>query len=305
MLATRVQPDRFEGGPGWVYERKVDGLRCLAVRDGDRVELWSRNRQPYTARFAPVAAALAALGPTRLVVDGELAVVDGDRASFAALQAPNGGARAVLCCFDLLHLEGVDTTGLDLVERKRLLAPLVEESPRLPFLRSVAGDPRTLLDAACAAGWEGLVAKRTAAAYRPGRSANWVKLKCTASQELVIGGWTDPSGARVGLGALLLGYWESGAFRYAGRVGTGFDRRSIATLLDRLGPLQRPDPAFADAQRLTGAHWTDPVLVAEVAFTEWTRDGRLRHPSFKGLRDDRDPSTVRRELPAGAIAPEP
>jgi bifunctional non-homologous end joining protein LigD len=155
-----------------------------------------------------------------------------------------------------------------------------------------------MLEGACRNGWEGLVAKRTAATYGSGRSKDWVKLKCTASQELVIGGWTEPRGSRAHLGALLVGYFEDGGLRYAGKVGTGFTNDTLASLARELAPLERPDPLFVDRVRESTAHWVEPRLVANVAFTEWTRDGRLRHPRFEGLRTDKAAEAVIRERPA-------
>jgi DNA ligase D-like protein (predicted ligase) len=298
MLARPEPASGHRGGDEWVYERKLDGLRCVAVRAGDTVELWSRNRRSYTARFPAVVSALSAVPADRFVADGELAVIDGEQTSFSLLQQ-GGGGPARLCLFDLMHLLGTDTRPLPLVDRKQLLAQAMDGAgPELPLVGHVNGDAPELLAAACASGWEGLVAKRAASAYRGGRSPDWVKLKCSAAQELVVGGWTEPSGARAGFGALLVGHFDDGGrLHYAGRVGTGFNDATLADVFRRLRPLERPTPAFVDAERGRGLHWVEPVLVAEVAFTEWTRDGRLRHPSFKGLRPDKAASAVRREPP--------
>ena len=168
----------------------------------------------------------------------------------------------------------------------------IEPSPHVSVVEDLA---KPSLDAACRKGWEGLIAKRLTSPYRSDRSSDWVKLKCSASQELVIGGWTEPQGARQGFGALLVGYYEDGALRYAGKVGTGYTEKTLASLSERLRALERPDPHFVDRIREKGAHWVEPELVADIAFTEWTRDGRLRHPRFQGLRTDKDPSSVVRE----------
>jgi ATP-dependent DNA ligase len=153
------------------------------------------------------------------------------------------------------------------------------------------------MDEACRQGWEGLVAKKESSTYRAGRSSDWRKLKCQSRQEFVIGGWTDPSGARTGFGALIIGYFENGRLLCAGRVGTGFDERSLRTLFERLRAMETASSPFTDVEREKGAHWVRPELVAEVAFSEWTRDGRLRHPSFLGLREDKSPTEVVREPP--------
>jgi DNA ligase D-like protein (predicted ligase) len=303
MLATLVDARSWlqEDRPDWVFERKLDGLRCVAVRDGGRVELWSRNHNSFLERFPDVAAALAETGPDRFVLDGELVAHNGqDFVGFGRLQQHGSEIRVVYGVFDLLDLFGRDTTGLGLPDRKRLLASVVQDGPSLQLVRELSGDPSQVLDGACRDGWEGLVAKRSAATYGSGRSKDWVKLKCTASQELVIGGWTEPRGSRAHLGALLVGYFEDGRLRYAGKVGTGFTNETLAMLARELTPLDRPDAPFVDPVREPAAHWVEPRLVANVAFTEWTRDGRLRHPRFEGLRTDKAAAAVIRERPSAA-----
>ena len=202
--------------------------------------------------------------------------------------------------FDLLHLEGRDTTKLGLRDRQRLLAETLQSGGRpLSLVKPLQGDPADLLGRACAAGWEGLVAKRVDSRYRGGRSGDWQKLKCTASQELIIGGWTDPSRSRVGLGALLVGYYDDRErLRYAGKVGTGFTNDLLRKLHQELAAREIAASPFFDAVRELRVHWVRPELVGEVAFTEWTADGRLRHPSFQGLRPDKAPAEVHREDPS-------
>ena len=302
MLATLVKPPEHyrTSRPGdWQYERKLDGLRCVAVRNGDRVDLFSRNELSFNARFPEVAAALAALPVTRLVVDGELVVFDGDQTSFSLLQSSPHPAHLTYGLFDMLHVDGHDTTRLALTERQALLATAIGDGHApLTLVKPLEGGPAELLDRACAAGWEGLVAKRVTSTYHSGRSPDWIKLKCTASQELVIGGWTDPNRSRVGLGALLVGYYDDDhRLRYAGKVGTGFTNELLRSLHADLLAREVSDSPFADTVRQKGAHWVRPEMVAEVAFSEWTGDGRLRHPSFQGLRSDKDAAEVRRETP--------
>ena len=302
MLATLVKPPEHyrTSRPGdWQYERKLDGLRCVAVRNGDRVDLFSRNELSFNARFPEVAAALAALPVTRLVVDGELVVFDGDQTSFSLLQSSPHPAHLTYGLFDMLHVDGHDTTRLALTERQALLAAAIGDGHApLTLVKPLEGGPAELLDRACAAGWEGLVAKRVTSTYHSGRSPDWIKLKCTASQELVIGGWTDPNRSRVGLGALLVGYYDDDhRLRYAGKVGTGFTNELLRSLHADLLAREVSDSPFADTVRQKGAHWVRPEMVAEVAFSEWTGDGRLRHPSFQGLRSDKDAAEVRRETP--------
>jgi bifunctional non-homologous end joining protein LigD len=302
MLAQPLRiPDEIRAvdQPGWIYERKLDGLRGLAVRNGDQVELWSRNHLPFTKRFPEVVAALAALPVDNFTIDGELVAFDGERTSFSLLQRPGSNAQPQYHAFDLLHLLGRDTTGLPLTDRRRLLAQALEGAgERIQVVPAVEGDPKRLLEDACSHEWEGIIAKRADSTYTGGRSPDWRKLKCTASQELVVGGWTDPSGSRVGLGALQVGYYDDdGELHYAGKVGTGFDDKELAELHDVLAQLATDEPPFVDAERVKGSHWVRPELVVAVAFSEWTRDGRLRHPRFEGLRTDKSPREVRRELP--------
>ena len=284
-------------GDGWVYERKLDGLRCVAVRDGDRVELWSRSQQSFTARFGGIVAALRRLPVDDVVFDGEIVAMEGDRTSFAALQRPGSTATPILYVFDVVHLDGVDLTDRPLLDRKAILETLVGERGALRRVRHVEGDPNTLLGQACADGWEGLIAKRADGRYVSGRSSDWLKLKCSASQELVIGGWTEPRGSRTGFGALLVGYHDETGLRYAGKVGTGFDTATLTDLHRRMVARTRDSSPFVDRIREKSAHWIEPDLVANIAFTEWTDDGKLRHPRYEGLRPDKDPRTVTRETP--------
>ncbi|HEV7864903.1 MAG TPA: non-homologous end-joining DNA ligase [Acidimicrobiia bacterium] len=297
MLAKLVTTP--PSGEGWVYERKLDGLRCIAVRDGNRVELWSRSRLSFTARFGGIVDAVRQLPADAVVFDGEIVAMDGDRTSFSLLQRPGSTATPILSVFDVLHLGGEDLTARPLLERKKVLEELVGERGTLRLVRHVEGDPEQLLQQACVDGWEGLIAKRADGPYRSGRSSDWLKLKCSASQELVIGGWTEPKGSRTGFGALLVGYHDDTGLRYAGKVGTGFDTATLTDLHRRMTARSRDTSPFVDRVRQKDAHWTEPDLVANIAFTEWTEDGKLRHPRYEGLRPDKDPRTVVRERPPG------
>jgi DNA ligase D-like protein (predicted ligase) len=302
MLATLVKPTAHleSSRPGeWQYERKLDGLRCVAVRQNDRVDLWSRNRLSFNARFPDVVAALAEVKARRFVVDGEVVAFDGDQTSFALLQSSPHPSGLTYCLFDLLNLDGQDVTGLALARRQELLAKSFAGGGHiLSLVRPLQGQPADLLDRACSAGWEGLVAKRIGSPYRSGRSPGWRKLKCTASQELVIAGWTEPTRSRIGLGAILVGYYDDEQrLRYAGKVGTGFTNQLLRHLHQDLLAREVPESPFFESVREKGAHWARPDLVGAVAFTEWTADGRLRHPSFQGLRPDKTAAEVRREAP--------
>ncbi|MFC8719924.1 non-homologous end-joining DNA ligase [Kitasatospora sp. NPDC057198] len=304
MLA--VLSDRRTFPVDMLFERKLDGVRALAVRDGGLVRLLSRTGRDLGATYPEVVAALAARELRDFTVDGEITAVRGGRSDFALLQqrmqltrpedvrASPVTVRYYL--FDLLRLDGRDTTALPLRERKSLLRDALDFRAPLHYTTHRAGrEGGELLAAACARGWEGLIAKRADGRYLRGRSADWLKLKCAAGQELVIGGFTEPAGSRVGFGALLVGHYQDGLLRYAGKVGTGYDTGTLHDLRARLDRLEQDRPPFADPVRERGAHWVRPELVAQVGFTEWTRDGRLRHPRYLGLRDDRRPTEVVRE----------
>jgi DNA ligase D-like protein (predicted ligase) len=308
MLATLTH-ERFSD-PDWVYERKLDGERCIAVRAGARVRLASRNQRPLDATYPELVLALAEQPSRDFVVDGEIVAFEGARTSFARLSermqvrdaeaARRSGIAVYLYLFDVLHLDGQRTTALDLRDRKALLRRAFVFGNRVRFTPHRNAEGERFLEEACRKGWEGLIAKRAASPYVYARSRDWLKLKCANRQELVIGGYTDPRGGRAHFGALLLGYHEMGALVYAGKVGTGFDDETLAALGAKLERRERATPPFAQpVPAETGVHWVRPDLVAEIAFTEWTRDGRLRHPSFLGLRDDKDASEVVRERPRG------
>jgi DNA ligase D-like protein (predicted ligase) len=293
-----ILTDQRFSDPGWIFERKLDGIRCIAIRAGDGVRLLSRNDLSLNGRYPELASALEAEPCERFAVDGEVVAFDGAQTSFARL-AERGHRRVAvfLYVFDVLWLEGCDVRDLPLLTRKRLLrrALRFEDGVRLTPYRREAGE--ALFAEACRKGWEGVIAKRADSAYRATRSRDWLKFKCDKGQELVIGGFTAPKGARTEFGALLLGTYDDGALRYAGKVGTGFDRETLRDLGARMRALARDDPPFADAGAIRERNitWVEPKLVAQVAFTEWTRAGRLRHPRFLGLRDDKDAREVVRE----------
>ncbi len=313
-LATLTK-ERFSR-QGWVFERKLDGMRIIASRSTGTVRLRSRNGADAGAGFPELVDAIAAIDVPDFVVDGEVVAFDGDQTSFARLQprmhvsdavrARRSGVAVFYYVFDLLHLDGHSTRRLPLLERKSLLRDLFDWHDPLRFTSHRDTDGTTYFSEACEKGWEGLIAKRADAPYRSGRTSDWLKFKCEQGQEFVIAGWTDPQGSRSGFGALLLGYYDQyGALVYAGKVGTGFDQARLSSLSRQLESLSRPRTAY-DARSLPGGHawrakvhWVKPELVAQVAFGEWTRDGQLRHPRFLGMRTDKLARDVVRELPAG------
>src|SRR5215472_8395 len=314
-LATLTK-DRFSD-PAWLYERKFDGERCIAYRSGDEVLLMTRNQQDVSSTYPEIHDALAAQRTAEFVCDGEVVAFDGAATSFSRLQQrlgvrdPSEELRrrvpVYYYVFDLLYAEGRDVRPLLLHERKKLLSQVISFSDPLKYTEHRDGDGVAYFEHACRQRWEGLIAKRAAAAYRSGRTRDWLKFKCENSQELLICGYTDPKGSRTHFGALLLGYYDAdGRLAYAGKVGTGFSEATLASLGKSLREIERTEPPF-DRDLLprasnggpprSGVHWVEPMLVAQVGFTEWTEAGQLRHPRFLGLRRDKDPASVVRETP--------
>ncbi|MGH7332876.1 MAG: non-homologous end-joining DNA ligase [Candidatus Rokuibacteriota bacterium] len=282
--------------PGWVYEEKYDGIRVLTEKDGVGVRLLSRNLRDRTADFPDIVAAIAALPAPTLVLDGEVVVFEASRVSrFQLLQRrEDGGGTPVYALFDCLFARGQDLRGRPLTERRRVLEAEVSEKPPLQLSRRLADDGLKAFETARRLGLEGLVAKRLASLYRPStRSPDWLKVKVRNEDEFVIGGFTRPEGSRQHFGALLVGAWEQGTLRYAGKVGTGFTAQTLTDLMKQFGPLVRRASPFHDLPRERNVTWLEPRLVAQVAYTELTDDGRLRHPVFLGLRDDKAASKVR------------
>jgi bifunctional non-homologous end joining protein LigD len=287
--------------PDWIFERKLDGVRCLAIKDGDGVRLLSRTARRMNAQYPELVEALEREPAGDFIADGEIVAFENGITSFSRLQR-RGSERVpvYLYLFDLPRLDGQDLRPLPLRERKsRLRRALQFEGPVrfTPHRRGERGEE--LYREACAKGLEGVIAKRADSPYRGGRSRDWLKLKCHAEQELVIGGFTAPRGSRTEFGALLVGYYDDGALRYAGKVGTGFDQRTLESLGARMLELEQDESPFEPFKPVPpGTRWVEPELVAQIGFQEWTRDGRLRHPRFLGLRDDKPAREVVRELPS-------
>ncbi|HEX4403511.1 MAG TPA: RNA ligase family protein [Polyangia bacterium] len=280
-MAATLTRERFEGSE-WVFERKLDGIRLLAFKDGRHVRLLSRNRLLQNDSYPSVVEAVAALPVRDVVLDGEALGVWGHRHEIG------------YHLFDVMWLAGRDVTSLTLDARRALLTNLPLEPPL--FLVERLDEPAPW-ERACREGWEGVIAKRREAAYEHRRSPNWLKMKCEATQELVVGGFTDPQGGRVGLGALLVGFFEGGDFVFAGKVGTGLDAKLLRDLRTQLDALELARPPFTKAVGLPRArvHWVRPQVVVQVAFMEWTSNGKMRHPRLMGLRIDKAARDVTRE----------
>lgn len=292
-------------GDGWVHETKFDGYRIVAFTKNGKTRLMSRNDKDWTRRFPAIAEAVSALGQD-CILDGEVVVLQKDgRSDFQALQnilRSGGTPNVVYFAFDLLHLNGYDLTEVPLSERKAALKELLTGTGRGPIRYSehIEGEGAAVFKNACRLSMEGVVSKRADSPYLHGRGAYWLKTKCIKSQEFVICGYTPPGGARVKFGALMIGYYEGKELRFAGKVGTGFTHDSLVAIAQQLHTRTRDKSPFVNPPRgpeARGVQWVDPELVCEIEFTEWTTDGRLRHPSFKGLREDKPARKITRELP--------
>jgi len=306
MLATLT--DQLPASGHWLYEPKLDGVRAQVHVHDSNVRLLSRNQKPLNAAYPELVDALSTAVRGNTVLDGEIVAIDPKRkiSSFALLQrrmqlrdsvrALRSGVAVELYLFDCLFYEGVDLTGMPLIDRKAVLRDVVWYDGPIKFTPYRTTGSAQMFRDACARGAEGIIAKRSESRYLSARSTEWLKIKCINEQEFVIGGYTPPQGSREWLGALLVGYYENGALCYAGKVGTGYDRNTLEQLYRRLVPLHRRTTPFAPGPKPAGrVQWVSPRLVAQVGFAEWTSAGLLRHPRFLGLRDDKAPTEVRRE----------
>ena len=293
-----VLTDKPFSDPNWIYERKLDGIRIIAYREGGKVKLESRIGRSRNQSFPDLVTALAEEPAGDFVIDGEVVAFEGSRTSFQKLQ--RGGGPVYYYVFDILLLRGEDVTSRPLRERKRLLRDALEFHGHVRFTTHRNGDGEGYFDYACSHGWEGLIAKRADSPYVQKRSRDWLKFKCSFEQELVIGGFTAPRGSREEFGALLVGYYEDGKLSYAGKVGTGFSQETLRDLGRRMRELERDTSPFDERVHPVprGTRWVEPQLVGQFAFSEWTRDGRLRHPRYLGLRDDKPAREVVRERPS-------
>ena len=287
-----VLTDERFSDPGWIFERKLDGIRCIAVRDGGAVKLLSRNDLSLNGRWPQLAAALEKQPRKRFAIDGEVVAFDHGQTSFGML----GKAKQVfLYAFDVLWLDGEDVRPQPLRERKRLLREAIDFKDPIRFTTHRNAEGEAMYEEACRKGWEGVIAKRADSPYATSRSKDWLKFKCEMGQELVVGGFTAPKGSRSDLGALLVGHFRDGELHYAGKVGTGFGRDTLRDLAERLRPLKRETAPFREVTEFRNVTWVEPKLVAQIGFSEWTRYGRLRHPRFLGLRYDKPAREVVRE----------
>jgi bifunctional non-homologous end joining protein LigD len=304
MLATLTN-ERFSR-ERWLFEPKWDGERCLAFRRGCELSLFSRNRILLNEKYPEIMKVFHQQDTDFFIADGEIVTFKDGITSFARLQErmqvkhPSADLlRRVpvwLYLFDLLYLGHYDTRGVPLRYRKDVLRNTFDFKGSLRFTEHRETEGEDYYRKACRSGWEGVIAKNGDSVYVSRRTRDWLKFKCSTEQEFVVGGYTEPRGNRIGFGALLLGYYRGRKLVYAGKVGTGFDRDALRRLGKKLAELEAPSSPFeSDGLPRGGVHWVKPRLVAQIAFTEWTREGKLRHPRFLGLREDKRPGDVVRE----------
>ncbi len=292
MLATLV--DKPFSDKNWIFEKKFDGIRCLVFRSGSHLVLYSRNRKRLDHTYPTIQKAFLKQRNTDFIVDGEIVAISRGKDSFSALQmAKMKPTKVAFYAFDLLYDRGEDLRKLPLLERKKRLKKALSYGQEILYTAHVMEEGERYFRQGVKKGWEGVIAKRAASSYISKRSRDWQKFKAVKSQEFVICGYTPPQGARTGFGALLIGYYEKGCLRFAGKVGTGYNEALLRSLSKKLKAINAQKPPVPD--EVKNARWVYPRLVAEIGFTEWTRDGKLRHPRFLGLRTDKSPREVKRE----------
>lgn len=305
MLAKLTR--NFFSDPEWIFENKLDGERCLAFKKNNRVTLKSRNDKRLNISYPELVEAFETQKNDHdFIVDGEIVAFQGKITSFSKLQARFGvisaeiarktGVKVYYYIFDIIYLDGYDVTKLPLLERKTLLKQVISFKGPLRFSTHRSNYGIEYHQEACKKGLEGIIAKKKNSIYEHKRSSNWLKFKCVNEQELVIGGYTDPQGSRTGFGALLVGYYKNNALHYAGKVGTGFNENTLQELAAKFKKLKTEKNPFNTNDMITKhTHWLKPQLVAQIGFTEWTRDNKLRHPRYLGLRRDKKAKDVVKE----------
>lgn len=307
MLATLT--DDYFDDETWIYERKLDGVRCLVAVEEGSSKLWSRNEKELSNSYPELVEAIDAQKLPNLIADGEIVAFDGNVSSFSKLQnrmqikdpekARNTGVAVYLYLFDLLHLDGHNLTQLPLLERKKVLKRLFAWEDPIRYTSHRRENGTAYHTEACRKGWEGVIAKDGKSTYVHSRSKKWLKFKCEKGQELVIGGFTEPQGERVGFGAMLVGFYKNGSLHYAGKVGTGYDDEFLRKWRKKFDKIERKTSPFQDFEDTDNGknHWITPKYVGEFGFTEWTNGNKLRHPRFLGMRYDKDAKNVKKEQP--------
>ncbi len=306
MLATLTN-DYFSSAD-WIYERKLDGERCLVFKNKNRVHLKSRNDKNLDASYPEIIEATENLDVNQIILDGEIVAFEGNVTSFSKLQPRLGiidsqkakatGIKVYIYIFDILYLDGYDLTLLPLEKRKSILKRTISFDDPLRYTIHKNETGEQYYTQACHKGWEGIIAKKRTSPYIHSRSRYWLKFKCVKDQELVIAGFTEPEGGRIGFGALLLGYYENGKLKYAGKVGTGFSDDFLKHFGEQLKQIETKKNYFSSSlMKDKNVHFVKPKFVAQIGFENWTKDNKLRHPRFQGLRDDKNPKAVAKETP--------
>lgn len=305
MLA-KVSHEIFSGKE-WIFERKLDGERCIAIKNGKKINLYSRYHKKINVSYPEIEQTLKKQRKD-FIIDGEIVAFEKGLTSFSKLQprmhlkssekAIKTGVQVYYYVFDILESENKNTKGKSLIERKKILRNTLSFNNKIRFLEYKKTDGKKLYKSVCKKGWEGLIAKKIDSKYKTGsRSSDWLKLKCENEQEFVVGGFTEPQGKRKGFGALLLGYHKGKKLKYAGEVGTGqgFTENFLKQLSNKLKRIEKKSSPFTEAIKTKNVHWTKPAMVVQIAFTEWTKDGKLRHPRFLGLRRGKKSKDVIKE----------
>lgn len=303
MLAILVKKPFSD--PDWIYECKLDGVRCLAYKDGEKIHLYSRNHKSLNQRFQELIPSIKKQRKKQFILDGEIVAFEGKISSFSKLQGrihlldeerrKSRKIKVYFYVFDLIYLDGLDLRKVPLIDRKRLLKKSIQFQGPLKYVFHKVKNGETYFKQAAKKGWEGLIAKDKNSIYVSSRSRSWQKFKCDKRQEFIIVGYTDPAGSRVGFGSLLIGYYKNRKLKYAGRVGTGYNTQLLKKLSKRLKSIERKTNPFKGQKVPKSAHFVQPKILCEIGYTEWTKDGKLRHPRFLGLRADKKARSVCKE----------
>ena len=290
-LATLTE--KYFSDKDWIYEEKLDGIRCIAVKKGGVVNLFTRNRNKLNATYPEIVKAIQKQRPKNFIIDGEIVAFEKGVTSFSKLQQVKRQKISVyFYAFDLLYFDKYDLKDQKLIDRKKMLKSKFRFSTKFRYTHHIKKEGEKYLKKACHKGWEGIMAKKADSKYKSSRTRDWLKFKCSNRQEFIIIGYTNPQRSRIGFGALLIGYYDKGKLKYGGKVGTGYDDKFLKEFSKKLKQIETEKAYYP---KLKGAHFVRLKYVGEVGFTEWTNDGKLRHPRFLGLRRDKRPRTVVRE----------
>ncbi len=289
----------------WLFERKLDGERCLIYKNRDKIRVMSRNKKKLNHVYPEIVETVKKQKAENFIVDGEVVAFEGNATSFSKLQnrmhlssekeARKSNVPVFFYIFDILYFDKYDLTKLELRNRKSILKNSIIFNDPLRYLVHRNKEGEKYFRQACKKKWEGVIAKKADSEYKHGRGSHWLKFKCSNQQEFIIIGYTDPQGERIGFGALLIGYYKKEKLKYAGKVGTGYNDKMLKKLSKMLSSIERKKSPLKEKVNQKQVHWVKPKLVGEIGFTEWTSDGKLRHPRFLGLRRDKNPEDVARE----------